>query len=121
MQIIKPALLACLSLTAFVSHAQLYNYDYGGQKDHVGIVADINQNLGYSLIEPNGTKPAFAPFARAGVYLRHNWSPRLYFRGALMVGNGNFSYTYNKTFQPTSDTTFPIGLAGKESISIPVI
>lgn len=121
MHFIKTTLFSSLLMAATTTQAQVYDYDYGKGTDHVGIVADINQNLGYNMIESAGTKSAFAPFARIGGYIKHQFSPRFYLRGALMVGNGNYSYNYTKTFEPTSDTTYPIGIMGKHAISLPVI
>lgn len=106
---------------ALNAKAQLYNYDYGGKTDHVGLQFDINQNMGSSVIDNDGTKSTFAPFARAGVYIKRQFSSSWYFRGAMMFGNGNFSYKYPKTFQPTSDTTWPKANMGPRSISFLVL
>lgn len=113
-------LLALFTSTGQIN-AQVYDYNYGGKTDHVGISLDINQNFGSSVIDNDGTESTFAPFARAGVYLRHQFGPKWYFRGAMQIGNGNFSYRYPKTFQPTSDTTFPRTDMGKRSISFLVL
>ena len=107
--------------TAASGNAQIYDYDYEGKTDHAGFQLDLNQNMSSSLIDKDGTKSTFAPFARLGVYLRRNISPNFYLRAALMYGNGNFSYRYTQGFNATSDTSYPIGILGKRNISVPVI
>lgn len=116
----------CLLLSALFTssdriHAQVYDYNYGGKTDHVGISFDLNQNFGSSVTDNDGTRSTFAPFARAGVYLKHQFSPKWYFRAAMQIGNGNFSYRYPQTFLPTSDTTFPRTEMGKRNISFLVL
>lgn len=101
-----------------VSNAQIYDYLYKGRTTHVGLQMDLNNNFGKGNMDKDGTKPAFAPFLRAGGYLRHNLNNNLYFNFGLTFGNGNFSYKYVQTFEPTSDTTFPKGILEKRSISM---
>ena len=107
-----------LAISGVASNAQVYDYLYKGRTSHVGLQMDVNNNFGKGNIDKDGTKSAFAPFMRAGGYLRHNLNNNLYFRFGLTFGNGNFSYKYVQTFEPTSDTTFPIGIYEKRAISM---
>ncbi|HRP88715.1 MAG TPA: hypothetical protein PKX92_01615 [Edaphocola sp.] len=93
--------------------SQVYNYKYNGREDHAGIQIDFNQN---NNIQKGRTSTAFAPYSRIGAYLKFNFSPTFYFKGTLMLGNGNFSYRYPKTAKPISDTFWPNFEAGKHSV-----
>lgn len=114
------AILIAAAATTPVS-AQVYDYDYKGKTDHVGVQADFNQNMGSSMIANDGTRSTFAPFARLGIYMKRQISKTLYLRAAVMYGNGNFSYKYPQSFNATSDTSYPIGIFEKRGVSIPVI
>ncbi|MBL7705682.1 MAG: hypothetical protein JNM21_09065 [Taibaiella sp.] len=110
-----------VAATAASGNAQVYDYNYEGKTDHAGLQFDFNQNMGSSLVDKDGTKSTFAPFARLGLYLKRQISKSFYLRAAVMYGNGNFSYKYPQGFNATSDTSYPIGNLGRRGISIPVI
>ena len=115
------AAILIVAATTDTGNAQVYDYNYEGKTDHIGIQFDINQNMGHSMMENDGTKSTFAPFARIGVYAKRKISNTFYLRAAVLFGNGNFSYKYPQNFNATSDTSYPMGILGKTGISVPVI
>ncbi|RQO30868.1 hypothetical protein DBR32_09125 [Taibaiella sp. KBW10] len=108
------------SLSIGASAQVIRSFDRAKDGRHLGFYADLNQNMGSNLVSKNGNASTFAPFLRIGVEYRYHLTRKLYFRTALSVGTGNFSYKYIKEFAPTSDTTFPKGVMGRRGISVPV-
>lgn len=106
---------------AYHSSAQIItSFDRAKDGRHLGFYADLNQNMGSNLVDKNGNKSAFAPFIRLGVQYHYHLTRSFYFRTALSIGTGNFSYKYLKEYAPTSDTTYPIGVMGRRGVSVPV-
>ena len=122
MNVSRLAVTALLfSLFSQSSIAQLKHY-LKPKADHVGIFFDVGQNFGSSVASKDRTSVGVAPVLRLGTFYNKHLSASNYVGAALSFNLNSYAFKYKKTFETSSDTTFPKGAAAENrALFLPVI